>query len=160
MQNHYDASIVDAEIIADPATAPKSGNWLRPSLIGLGIISFITVGVWVFISAKQDDADKVAALVRDHPILKEQLGGIDQCSYNTWASLNEGGKRTNVFDVRGPKGNGQFVTFELFYKFRSIILRTPEGEWELLGEPEPEAEPVSEAATDSAFKIEQSPATE
>ncbi len=130
MDNISGHHIVDAQIV--PEQPHQSGSRLRLALIGIGVLAFFGVGVWAILTGMQEDANKAADIVRDHPIVIEQLGGIDKCKYNTGASLNEGGKRTDVFDVRGPKGSGQLVTFEFFYEFRSIILRTEAGEWELL----------------------------
>lgn len=36
--------------------------------------------------------------------------------------------------MRGPKGNGQLIAEEFFYRYVSIKLKTDEGEWELLPE--------------------------
>lgn len=111
--------------------------------IGLcAVIGFITVGVLVIRKSGEEDAVKVADMVRNHPVVIEQLGGIDECKMNFWDSLNEEGTDTDVFDVRGPKGSGQFVTEEsLFVGFFSIRLRTVSGEWELLDDHEVEDEP-------------------
>ena len=132
MDNITDSGIVDAEIVPEQPVQDSHRLRLRWALIGIGVLAFFALGAFVIVTGLQEDADKVADMVRDHPIVIEQLGGIDECKYNTFASLNEGGKRTDVFNVRGPKGSGQFVTFEFFYEFRSIILRTEAGEWELL----------------------------
>jgi hypothetical protein len=111
-------------------------SWKALSVLGvLGVVAvaaFITVAVIAIRYFGDEDAQKVAAQVRHHPLVLEKLGGIDECKMNFAASLNEGGKRTDVFDVRGPKGSGQFVTHERFYHWVSIKLRTAEGEWELL----------------------------
>ena len=113
-------------------TAPRPKVWLWGVLGVGGVAAFVTVATIAIRYFGDEDAQKVAEKVRNHPLVLEKLGGIDECKMNFGASLNEGGKRTDVFDVRGPKGSGQFVTYELFYDYRSIKLRTAEGEWELL----------------------------
>jgi hypothetical protein len=130
------------------ASRPRSkGPSLRllaiVGVIGLcAVIGFITLGVLVIRKSGEEDAVKVADMVRNHPVVIEQLGGIDECKMNFWDSLNEEGTDTDVFDVRGPKGRGQFVTEEsLFVGFFSIRLRTVNGEWELLDDHENEDEP-------------------
>ena len=115
-----------------PEPAPQYRTWLWGVLGVGGVAAFVGLAVFVIRMSGDDDAKKVVDQVRNHPLVFEKLGGIDECKMNYAASLNEGGKRTDVFDVRGPKGSGQFVTFELFYQYRSIKLRTAEGEWELL----------------------------
>ncbi len=127
-----DAEIVAAEVLHGQIAQHGHRSRLRLSIVGIGILAFVGLGAYVIVTGLQEDANKVAAMVRDHPILIEQLGGIDECRYNYGGSLGEGGKRTDIFDVRGPKGTGQFETYELFFKIRSIILRTESGEWELL----------------------------
>lgn len=129
-----DAEIVDSEAIDAEIVPPESEQspWFKFALIGVGIVAFIAVAFFVITGAKQKDATKVADMVRNHPKVIEEMGGIVECTWNTAASVTEGGKRTQVFDVRGPKGSGQFVTFEFLGKFRSITLRTKSGEWELL----------------------------
>jgi hypothetical protein len=137
MDDSAGSDIVDAEIV--PATSGRANHrsQLRFALIGIGIVAFVTAGVFAIITFLHEDANKAAHMVRNHPIVIEQLGGIDECKYNFAASLYEGGKRTDVFDVRGPKGTGQLVTFEFFYEFRSIVLRNETGEWELLDDARP-----------------------
>jgi hypothetical protein len=134
MDDVFESGIVEAELVPDPPSPGNRKRMFRFALIGVGAIAFVALGAYVIVTSMQEDADKVADMVRDHPIVQEQLGGIDACSYNMLASLDEGGRSIDVFDVRGPKGLGQFVTFEFFYKFRSIVLRTEDGEWELLDE--------------------------
>jgi hypothetical protein len=123
--------VVDAEIVP-PEQPDEQGSWFKPALVGLGVVAFLVVAFFVITSFKQQDANKVADMVRSHPKVIEQMGGITECKWNTAASVTEGGKRTQVFDARGPKGSGQFVTFEFMGRFRSITLRTKQGEWELL----------------------------
>ena len=132
MDDSSRGQIIDAEIVPSVSQQGKHRSWLRLALIGAGVVAFVALGAYVIITEKHKDANKVADMVRNHPIVIEHLGGIDGCTWNTAASLSEGGKRTEVFDVRGPKGSGQLVTFEFLHKFRSITLRTQDGEWELL----------------------------
>ena len=115
--------------VLEPEAPPQRRVWLWGTL---GLFAFVALAVFGIRMTGDDIAKRVVDRVRNHPVVFEKLGGIDECKMNFAASLNEGGKRTDVFDVRGPKGSGQFVTFELFYQYRSIKLRTAEGEWELL----------------------------
>lgn len=124
--------IIEAVVVSPLAKGGKRRSWLGLVAIGVGIIAFVGLGAYVIITEKHKDATKVADMVRNHPIVIERLGHIEECKWNSAASLNEGGKRTQVFDVRGSRGSGQFVTFEFLHKFRSITLRTTEGEWDLL----------------------------
>lgn len=80
------------------------------------------------------EAQRVAELVEDHPLVLEKLGGIERCEFNLAADLIEAGRWEQFYDVRGPKGSGRLIAVERFYKYRSIKLRTSEGEWELLEE--------------------------
>ena len=113
---------------------PSSNHrvWLWVGLGSFGVVSFITLAVLVIRMSGRDDAKKVVEQIHRHPLVLEKLGGIEECEMNFLASLNEGGKNTDVFNVRGPKGSGQFVTHERFFSYDSIKLRTAEGEWELL----------------------------
>ncbi|MEX0712056.1 MAG: hypothetical protein WD278_06880 [Pirellulales bacterium] len=78
------------------------------------------------------EGQRVAELVEDHPLVLEKLGGIERCEFNLAADLIEAGRSEQLYDVRGPKGSGQLIAVERFYQYRSIKLRTSEGEWELL----------------------------
>lgn len=111
---------------------PQRRIWLWGVLGLFGVVSIVTLTVFALRMTGNDIAKRVVDRIGNHPIVFEKLGGIDECKMNFFASLNEGGKRTDVFDVRGPKGSGQFVTVERFFQYRSIKLRTAEGEWELL----------------------------
>ncbi len=132
MEELVDSELVQAENpYITNEDQPRRSPWKMPLIIA-GVIAFVVVAVIVIRNGTQEDANRAADLVRQHPIVIEQLGGIDQCSHNFFASLNEGGKRTDVLDVKGPKGSGRLITFELFFKYRSIVLQTDEGEWELI----------------------------
>ncbi|WP_425615080.1 hypothetical protein NA78x_004969 [Anatilimnocola sp. NA78] len=129
----FDAEVVEAETFTAEAVPSKPLPWIKVSLVLLAIIAFCGLGGFVIRSGKQDDADKLAAEMGNHPVVVEQLGGIEECSYSFIGSLNEGRKR-HVYDVRGPKDSGQIVTREFLFTVISTKLRTSAGEWELLDE--------------------------
>lgn len=141
MEMQNESEIVSAETVSDSSPIKRS-SWILLMCFGLAGIcccgGFGGIATFVIRMGGDEDAAKVSELVRNHPMVMEKLGGIQECKKDFAASLSEGGKRTDVFDVRGPKGKAQFITFQLFYEFRFVKLRTDEGEWEFLEDgPEP-----------------------
>mgnify|MGYP001304181887 CR=1 FL=1 len=128
---------MSSELFIAEAVPPPRRKWNWVLIILLGASLFVPLsccGVcgggmyW----AMQVEADKVADVVRDHPLVHEKLGGITSCSCNMWDDLTHGNSDQHVFQVRGPNGHGQLISEEFLYRYISIKLKTDEGEWELL----------------------------
>lgn len=128
---------------------PAKSNSVRTLLIVLGSIGAVFLcccgggGVITYFgirAATADEGRKIAELVGNKPLVQEKLGGIDEIRFNMGATLNADGD-ARVFDVRGPKGSGQLVVEEFFYEYVSILLKTSDGEWELLEDEEAASSP-------------------
>jgi hypothetical protein len=52
---------------------------------------------------------EVADDLRDHPKVQEQLGGIEEISFNFTKSAARDDDDEYVFDVKGPKGTGTLI---------------------------------------------------
>jgi hypothetical protein len=68
--------------------------------------------------------------VRSHPIVMEQIGGIESYSFSVFGSLNAG-KNTTVYSVEGPNGEGDLMIWDPLLGGKTVRLRTKDGEWEL-----------------------------
>ena len=98
----------------------------------VALIAILCVGAYVIVDVNSKKADELFGQVANHPQVIEELGKLEACSYDYFGSLTRGGKRVDVYFVRGPHGEGEIVTRELLFATRSIILRTDNGEWELM----------------------------
>ena len=88
------------------------------------------------------------ARIKEHPVVPDKIGALQECKYSFAATTNRGfedAEYDRVFEIKGTKGSGLVLTSELFGQYVSILLRTNEGEWELL---ELELEPDAETADD------------
>jgi hypothetical protein len=82
---------------------------------------------------------------RDHPIIVEQLGGLDSVQGNLAKGLNDE-ESDMVFDARGPKGAGTLHIEAMFGEIYSVILKKDGQEWDLAADHEAVDEmPVEEA---------------
>lgn len=72
----------------------------------------------------------------NHPIVQEELGGINEVQHSWSGTINEDGEDDLVFEAKGPKGKGQLIVTEEGFgdEQTSVRLRTSKGEWELLEE--------------------------
>ena len=75
---------------------------------------------------------EVADVVRDHPIVLDKLGGIDECTLNFVATAEEAGEDTLVYDVKGPKGSGRLVVLDVEDVILAVTLRIGSEEFELV----------------------------
>ena len=91
----------------------------RPLVIGLCVVAVIGMAFVMLPIITQEDATELADRVRAHPTIIEQLGGIDDCSYSFMDSLT-GEKRTDIYDVRGPKGDGKLITYVVRSKLLTL----------------------------------------
>lgn len=99
---------------------------LKGVLLSAAII-LLPLGMWLVINAEaRDEAQEVA----NHPIVVEQLGGIDSASYDFFAS-SDAGRKTKVYAVSGPKGDGELIVRDPILGAKTVRLRTEHGEWEL-----------------------------
>jgi hypothetical protein len=79
-------------------------------------------------------ADELKTLYGDHPIVRDKLGGLQECSVDLIAS-GDAPEDVFVYNVRGPKGKGQlWVTEDDESAPISVKLHTAQGKWELTGE--------------------------
>jgi hypothetical protein len=88
----------------------------------------------------KERARQLSVDYRNDPKMKEQVGEVQEISYNWGASLNEEDADTHIYDVRGDKGNAQIVAVEEYTDgpFSSVRLRNDKGEWPLPSQAEPE----------------------
>jgi tetratricopeptide (TPR) repeat protein len=143
-----DDGIVRAEIVGEPEQQPSLTGVLRGMrpesqwLMGItlvGVVGGILIvcgggGYYGIQSVGDRRAQEVAELVRDHPIILEQLGGLERCEFNLLRDLDEGSRSRDVYEVHGPKGSGVLTVHEFLYQYDSIKLRIGKEEWELLDE--------------------------
>jgi hypothetical protein len=98
-------------------------------------------------TAKREDAAALQQQFKDHPQVVAQLGGLDTCEPNLSAEFVDS-EYSSVYDVSGPSGSGQIMVSELFGEQLSVVLRTDEGQWELLEEEPEEGEFLYDAESD------------
>lgn len=53
----------------------------------------------------------VAQAVGNNLVLNEKIGSIESCQWSMWGSLNAGRKK-NVYNVKGSKGNGSLTVYD------------------------------------------------
>jgi hypothetical protein len=85
--------------------------------LGVGVLvccgSCGGLGYFTIQNEHREQAERLLADYRDHPIVVEQLGGLDSCQGNLAKGLNDE-DADMVFDVRGPKGAGTLHVSEVF----------------------------------------------
>lgn len=81
-------------------------------------------------------AEQVADDLRDHPVVQEQLGGIDEIEVDFVASAARDDDDEFVYNVRGPKGSGTLIAKSVDHgngeEVESATLRTAAGTFELV----------------------------
>lgn len=82
-------------------------------------------------------AEQVADDLRDHPVIQEQLGGIDEIDVDFTASAAADGDEEFVFKVKGPKGSGTLTartisTDDGREQVERATLRTDKGTFEIV----------------------------
>jgi hypothetical protein len=87
---------------------------------------------------------------RDHPIVLEQLGGLDSVQGNLAKGLNDN-DADMVFDARGPKGAGTLHISAMFGQIYAVVLKKDGQEWELTSDDDAE-----EMTDDEAYSAEDS----
>jgi tetratricopeptide (TPR) repeat protein len=143
-----DDGIVRAEIVGEPELQPSligvlrgmrpESQWLMGTTL-VGVVAGVLLvcgggGYYAIQSVGDRRAQEVVELVRDHPIILEQLGGLERCEFNLLRDLNEGSRSRDVYEVHGPKASGVLTVHEFLYQYDSIKLRIGKEEWELLEE--------------------------
>lgn len=83
--------------------------------------------------------EEVAEQLRDHPVIQEQLGGIDEIDVDFTASAARDDDEEFVFNVKGPKGSGTLITRTITDdlgndRVESASLRTSTGTFEIVPE--------------------------
>lgn len=96
-----------------PAEKKKGSKtlWIILGIVGVTLFGTCACcsGVAYFGTGVVSDefGKQIALQYSDDPIVVRQLGGIDSCSMNTWATWQHEDEEMFVFDVKGPKGSGQ-----------------------------------------------------
>ncbi len=87
-------------------------------------------GFWADRTDHREMAQQIVAEYGQHPIVVEQLGGIDRCEGNLLAELDDR-EHDMIFDVDGPRGSGQILIDSIFGQIVTVILSKDGREWEL-----------------------------
>jgi hypothetical protein len=138
----------------NPYGPPPSSGGSKTLLIVFGVLG---VGVLLccgvcggvgFVTIQNEHKEHAQTLqndYRDHPIVVEQLGGLDSVTGNLAKGLNDEDSDM-VFDARGPKGAGTLHIEALFGEIYSVILKKDGQEWDLTEDEESTDEmPAGEA---------------
>ena len=88
-------------------------------------------GFWQDQKTYREMAQKLTAEYRDHPIVRERLGGIDRCEPKFWEERGAFRKHDKAFEVSGPKGKGTLFVDELVGITVAVYLQVGDDEWEL-----------------------------
>lgn len=106
------------------------------SILGVGLLmcgGCLGLGIFAIDADSKETARQLSVDYRNHPQVKEQVGEVQEITYNWGASLvQEDDEDTHVYDVRGDKGTAQFVVIEdEFGEPLSVTIRSGKGEWSL-----------------------------
>jgi hypothetical protein len=94
----------------------------------------------------KEHAQTLKSDYNNHPIVLEQLGGLDSVEGNMAKGINDD-ESDMVFDVRGPKGTGTMHIEAMFGEIYSAILKKDGQEWDLTAEEEaPDDMPADDEA--------------
>jgi hypothetical protein len=78
-----------------------------------------------------ETARQLSVDYRNDPKVKEQVGELQEVTYNWSATLAREGGNLDVYDVRGDNGNAQFVVEADAEEIYSVTLQNSRGEWDL-----------------------------
>lgn len=106
------------------------------SILGIGLLmcgGCLGLGIFAIDADSKETARQLSVDYRNHPQVKEQVGEVQEVTYNWNASFfQEDDDSTHVYDVRGDKGTAQFVVVEEPIGVPlSVTLRNGKGEWNL-----------------------------
>jgi hypothetical protein len=143
-----DPPFVNAEVVATgpypppPPSTSSSSKVLIYILCGFGVMSLLCcgtcsgLGFWTIQNEHRENAQKIIAEYANHPIVVEQLGGIDSCRANLLAGLDDS-QHDMVFDVQGPRGSGTIHADAFLNQLITVVLRKDGQEWDLREESPP-----------------------
>ena len=143
--------------VGGPYQAPRPSGGSKTLLIvfgalGVGVLvccgSCGGLGYVTIQNEHKEHAQTLQSDYRNHPIVLEQLGGLDSVEGNLAKGLNDEDSDM-VFDVRGPKGAGTLHIEALLGEIYSVILKKDGEEWDLTAEAPEEAMPADEATPES-----------
>lgn len=89
------------------------------------------VGNWLMHAVMDADAERWIKEFRDHPQVRESLGGIDSGGYALTSTLKEQDEETVVYFVNGPRGSGELVVTEFGMRIPHVELRSQGKSWVL-----------------------------
>ena len=116
--------------------------------LGIGILlccgSCGGVGHFTILNEHKEHAQTLLNDSHNHPIVLEQLGGLDSVEGNMAKGLNDD-ESDMVFDVRGPKGAATLHIEAVLGEIYSVILKKDGQEWDLTADDPEEAMPADEA---------------
>jgi hypothetical protein len=118
---------------------PKKGNGcLVAGIVGtiLGLFLLLclgcgSLGYFALDADHKEIARQLSVDYRNDPKVKEQVGEVQDISYNWGATLARGEEPGEIYDVRGDKGTAQFLVEASDGEIYSVELRNDRGEWEL-----------------------------
>lgn len=133
---------VDPTFGAPPARKKSSGVWIALLIVAiLGGGAFVCCGGGILIAwfGLNVVAQEVADELRDHPVIQEQLGGIEDIDVDLAASAAKDDNEEFVFKVRGPKGSGTLTARTITdingnEQVERASLRTANGTFEIVPE--------------------------
>jgi hypothetical protein len=121
-----------------PPSSRSSGKVLLFVFGGLGVACLLCcgtcsgLGLWTVQNEHRETAQKIISEYANHPVVVEQLGGIDSCKGNLLAGLDDS-QHDMVFDVHGPLGSGTVHVETFIGQMITVVLRKDDKEWDLMG---------------------------
>lgn len=118
--------------------ARKGSGCLVAGIVGsiLGLMGLLCAGCFgfgyfVLEAEHKETARQISVDYRNDPKIKEEVGEIEEITYNWGATLAREEDDYDVYDVRGDKGSAQLVVEASGTDVYSVLLQNSKGEWEL-----------------------------
>jgi len=121
-----------------PEQPKKNQGCLIAGIVGgiLGVILLLCggclgLGFFALDAEYKETARKLSVDYRNDPIVKEQVGEVQQISINWGATMAREDDDQDVYDIRGDKGTAQLVVDADESEIYSVTLQNNKGEWDL-----------------------------
>jgi hypothetical protein len=120
-----------------PEPPKKNNGCLIAGIVGgiLGVFLLLCagcfgLGFYALDAQYKETARQLSVEYRNDPKVKEEVGEVQEISYN-WGATLAREDELDVFDVRGDKGTAQMVVDADEEEIYSVTLQNGKGEWDL-----------------------------